>query len=280
LSKLELQELRIRFPDLSQELGAKEALQDQHLVLGAWQIWRMFCRGSFEDRHLPHFMAPHIVYAFMDDSEGAKLEGKARAQEILAGMRRKHALLGVPIHAEFHWTLLVFRRSPGGTKIRYYDSLQTSGARCLEIAHAIQEFLCPGAPPLVRRNRTFQNDATSCGLFVLHYWEGEVRQFGGQGWAIGRPFPAEIQKIRSRIQRATKSLAAFAAFPEVPDDKKNKKVAPLEVWAEDETGVPTLCQASDQLEDLKRLAELSLVTGLTTAYGCSRCRFQWSGCIS
>ena len=39
------------------------------------------------------------------------------------------------------------------------------------------------------------------GEYVLHYWEGEVRQFLGQGWVVGRPVHTVITNLEAQLIR-------------------------------------------------------------------------------
>ncbi len=196
----------------------------------------------------------------------------------MKGLWRRHGLLGVPIQQSGHWTLLVLRRSSQITKIRYYDSLAVHNQeKCLETAKKVLKFLEPELHIPDRRNKSVQEDSISCGLFVLHYWEGEVRQFCGEGWSIGAPSQILINKIRSRLTNVTVNIEQLQGkVVELPKHLKNMK----KVEIENDTAVPYLPAVAKLMEHLKKQAKASQDQGLVEFFGCSRCRWSRGGCIS
>ena len=120
---------------------------------------------------MPYLVQPHVVHAYLKwDSE----EVRVNSSKALCGMWKRHGLLGLPVNDAGHWTLLVLRRSREVNKIRYYDSLQDHMQKnCKKGAEELLTLLVPDAEFPERRNKTTQLDSISCGLYVLHYWEGE-----------------------------------------------------------------------------------------------------------
>ena len=90
-----------------------------------------------------------------------------------------------------------------------YDSLNEPSSSCLEVAEKILGFLRPETQLPASSCHTYQDDEYSCGQFVLHYWEGEVRQFLGQGWCIGRPYKKVVVKLRQRMIAVPKDIEEF-----------------------------------------------------------------------
>ena len=275
LSHMHLREVRWRIPDLTEKFVPKQLLEDTHIALGAWLIHRDLVNGECGSVQQPHLMAAQVVHKFTHSTE---LEGESRAQaaEILSGAWRKHGLLGFPIFRGGHWTLLVLRRSTQFKYVRYYDSLEILHKGCLAAAQDVLKLLEPFLEFPERRNRTRQTDQISCGLFVLHYWEGEVRQFRGEGWVVGLPTSKVVQNLFDKLLSVTSEIAQWKD-KELPVPKKKKKI--LEEVSDPALG-PREPKVENILEYLKKEAHRASQEGLVPFYGCSRCRWSRGGCIS
>jgi hypothetical protein len=277
LSAADMMEIKIRLPDLKKRLGKIDELQDLHVVLGNWLVYRDFLRDNMKAQEMPVLVNPQAVYAFLNfESTEDGLEMLSMSKKILLGLWKRHGLLGFPIQMAGHWTLLVFRRSSHETQIRYYDSLENIQAQCFESAKKIVELLEPDRQVPERRNTAIQPDSISCGLFVLHYWEGEVRQFTGEGWSVGKPSPLHIKKIRERLMNITVNIEQSQG--KVLELPKKAKVTKAEI--EKDMGLPYLPAAEKIMAHLKADANRSQNLGLVEFYGCSRCRWSRGGCIS
>jgi hypothetical protein len=141
------------------------------------------------------------------------------------------------------------------------------------------ELLEPGTEFPIIRNKSMQVDSSSCGYFALHYWEGEVRQFVGEGWSICKPTEITIQKLRERLMNKTKEIAdSQGKVLEIPKNKKKK--AEVEDVEADDGGVPYLPAAHKLIEHLAAQAARSQDVALVPFFGCSKCRWARGGCIS
>ena len=182
MSKAELEDVRARLPELKESLKPDEALQDLHLALGDWLIQRDVARyisGEEDIPIIPTLLYPEIVVQLV---QGAHEEVREQAGLAMTGLWMRQGLLGVPIAAGGHWTLLVLRRSGGSrfkifqeefVEVRYYESLEGFSESCWKVAEQVLNFLLPNlTPEKVRENRTYQGDVIKCGAFLLHYWEG------------------------------------------------------------------------------------------------------------
>ena len=138
------------------------------------------------------------------------------------------------MYAGGHWTLLVFVRS-GGTdfqiysenfvEVRYYDSAAAFSDGCWEIAEQVIKFLLPKiTPSKIRRNCSFQVDGHSCGVYLLHYWEGEVRQFLGQGWVVGKPSSKIIGHLKDKLVKISWELQQFLEAPQGDPEEEQVQV--------------------------------------------------------
>ena len=177
---------------------------------------------------------------------------------------------------------------PEFLKIRYYDSLTTLSKPCWQLAKQIIKRVLPdtdtgdleghGMKKFMRHTResnTSQTDGFSCGYFLLHYWEGEVRRHAGEGWVVGRALPDKIKKIKDRLINVSKDVEEF-----------KKKILSKKVKESDEVDsfkqLPNEGPRSPGAENfqkfLKDEASRSLAQALVPFYGCSRCRNSRKGC--
>ena len=225
--------------------------------------------------------------------QGTDADVREQAGQAITGLWKRQGLLGIPIYAGGHWTLLVLRRSGGSefkmfqeefVEVRYYESLQGFSEACWNVAEKVLKFILPThSPKKGRANNTYQGDVIKCGAYVLHYWEGEVRQHLGQGWCVGRPFPKVIAGIYDRMIKCTEEIKEFATNPPKPaaapkSMSKVKKIG-ADVAAQPMHG-PRVPAPLQVWEYLAKEASLSLSVALVPFYGCSRCRFARGGCIS
>ena len=276
-SKAYMKEFRLRIPDLTKVVQEKEQLSFEHIALGDWLIWRDLLRYLPPGLAAPRLLCPQVAHQFVNFHTQEVL---LQAQQIIQGLWKQHAVVGVPICDGGHWTLLVFRLSGGKdfaeikdmVKVVYYDSSNIMSDKCWDTANKFVDFRAPGVPfPRYRFNRTFQDDGISCGQFLLHYWEGEVRQFAGQGWCVGRPFKSVVTKIRTRLMGISRELEEFIKKPFAASKKEEVGEAPAAGLA--------LPASEDMKEFLAAQANTSLSVGLVPFYGCSKCRYSRSGCI-
>ena len=288
-SQADLAEVRMRIPALQNKLEFGEALTSEHIVLGDWLIHRDLARDIGAPSNIPSLVYPETsTYLSSEDPEI-----RSQCSAMIDGQIKKHGLVGVPIGSAGHWTLLVFRRSGGKefkmrdpefVDIRYYDSLKNQSKSCWEVATKIIGVLFPTVKEVDKfvdfRCSTDQEDGISCGLFLLHYWEGELRQFAGQGWVVGRPFARVVAARRLEIVNVTQELEQLVKDAgEVAKAKKGVKLAATKV-AEIEGEGPRSPAGEDVMEFLRMEARRSLDVGLVPFYGCSRCRYSRGGCIS
>ena len=278
LSHMHLRELRWRIPDLTEKLEPKQLLEDTHIALGAWLIHRDLVDQEIGSTQQPHLVPAQVVQVFVNSE--LLWESRALPAEILPGAWREHGLLGFPIFQGGHWTLLVLRRSTQLKYVRYYDSLEILHNGCRAAAEEVLKLLGPSLEFPERRNRTRQIDMISCGLFVLHSWEGEVRQFRGEGWVVGLPTSKVAQNLFDKLSTVSSEIAQWKdkELPE-PKKKKKKKKKVLEEVPNPSLG-PREPKVEDVLEYLQKEAHRAGQQGLVLFYGCSRCRWSRGGCIS
>ena len=204
------------------------------------------------------------------------------AAEVLKRRVVRSGLLGVPICAADHWTLLCFRRSSTGTEIRYYDSLRVAQVDCLQIANQVISILMPGQEIKDRSNCSVQSNSVDCGVFLLHYWEAEIRRHEGYGWQAGWPQTnKEIKQRKARLINILEQIDAFMKKPAV-ETKKKKKIPAVTVELPDPVADDKARLIKKADLKLKELAELALKAadeGSVPFYGCSRCRYIRTGCI-
>ena len=105
-------DIRCRMPELQEALKDGEAFQDVHLALGDFLIQREI-KWDFKDgsMKIPPMLYPEIVVQLL---EAEHPDLREQAWQAMSGLWKRQGLLGIPIAAGGHWTLLVFRRSGGG----------------------------------------------------------------------------------------------------------------------------------------------------------------------
>ena len=284
LSLADRKEIRIRCGNiLPKELSDSECLGDAEVVMGAWLFHRDLLRDRLGMAEMPYFTCPQIS-ANMVDAEITE-ELRCQAAEILKAYVRSRGLIGVPIFSHGHWALLMLRRSNKIIKIRYYDSLKDGaegdGSESCKVRARTMLNMLGIKDPLPRRsNFAFQIDGTSCGLYMLHWWEGEIRQYVGEGWAVDRPNSTSVKKMRDRLDGMLKQLHDTKKADEEAPKKKAKTVPIIDLEAEDQKleAIPTLSKIEDLLADLAQRAETAKHHAAVYVYGCCRCRWSRSGC--
>ena len=293
LSKVDCAEIRLRCGKFDKELGSKSNLGDTEMVLGSWLLYRDLLRREVKEIEMPYFVCPQISQNISDQT--ITEEVREHATQILRGYWRSRGLVGVPVFAGGHWTLLVLRRSGPKesevVKVKYYDSLKDGkegdgSEACKTAAKIIMQALKLEIQLPGRCNAAFQGDTCSCGLFVLWYWEGHVRQYLGEGWSIDRPEAKSITLLRNRlagyIQVLIKEFVAADAGPAKKKKKANAEV--LDILDIEEVSVlaavPELSKVEDLMAALKDRAELARLAPAKEFYGCSKCRWSRGGCIS
>ena len=128
---MDLKEIRLRIPELKEQVKPGEALTSLHLAFGGWIILRDLRREfGVLLGNIPAILFPDVIVGLISDDADLR----AQCGEVVRCHLKKHALLGIPIHGGGHWTLLVFQRSRGKEfklveekllNIRYYDTLST-----------------------------------------------------------------------------------------------------------------------------------------------------------
>ena len=117
------------------------------------------------------------------------------------------------------------------------------------------------------------------GVYLLHFWEGEVRECLGQGWVVGRPTQKIIQNLKERVVNVSIEIQKFIKEPPKVIIKKSKsKLDVMEVKEFPEEG-PRVPKPVDVWEYLAKEASRSLKIALVPFYGCSKCRYSRGGRI-
>ena len=136
--------------------------------------------------------------------------------------------------------MLVFRRYQDKVDVRYYDSLSELAVYNLSKAETIvkvvrDELQLEELPTIERSNtRSRQTNGVDCGVFALHFWEGEVRRFRGEGWAMEFPQTSGNIKVRkNRLRQLVGQVQKAVEKAVEPDDggpkaKKKNKVGSFE----------------------------------------------------
>ena len=90
--------------------------------------------------------------------------------------------------------------------------------------------------------------------------EGEVRQFIGEGWSIGKPNSESIKKTRARLRKVTEEIAY--PDPGAAPKKKAKKAGVPHAVGELDSGVPESPAAPELFKYLADQAARSQGKGL------------------
>ena len=148
---------------------------------------------------------------------------------ILLRQFHKAGLLGVPVWADEHWTLLVFRKVGKVVHVRYYDSLKIPISTSAAVADYVLGFIRNRCTddyefPLVLPERTnirsWQINNIDCAFFSLYFWEGECRRWIGEGWSLKFPTTSgkgPIWKLRSRM------IALIAQMQKIPAEREKNE---------------------------------------------------------
>ena len=290
-------ELSYKFPEM-ESLKMNERLSGDHILLGGWLVTREVGVVAGADL-LPPLIVVNYCQGKIEKGEDAE-RCADKCEQIILKRWRRSGLVGVPVWSECsgpgseHWTLLVLRRSADGLQYRYYDSAPELSATNLSSADLVFQLICRDMKiehkVIERCNRATQLDGISCGVFVLHWWEGEVRRFHGEGWPLG--YPVNGGTIKDRKKRLVGLVAQIVKFrdekakedAEIEEGKKKKKKKSMEdpadaaIPVEDrETSVKL---AEIKLLNMEKLAKEAADQGVVPFYGCSRCRYSRGGCIS
>ena len=298
--------LQAKFPYLAGDkegLKMEERLSGDHLMLQEW----MTNRDLSYDIAGSKFVMPTIVCQFvrckLEPGEEA-IELRQKAEQIVGRHFKKHGLLGLPIYSDHtdaaaHWTLLVLRKCRNEVQVRYYDSLDDENIfnRCIAtdvlifLSAEIPDMHFPDALPARTNTRSRQINGVDCGVFVMWFWEGELRRFIGEGWSC--PFPSTSQKgpiwkMRTRLVGLVKQVQKHAAAKEKADGKAKGTAAASTAGADaapksaqevlDAQGAEVTADVMQKVL-LKDLAEKSHKEGSVPFYGCARCRGSRGGCI-
>lgn len=291
LTKLEQLELRSKFSEVDGLLPGGR-LTGEHIMLGWW----ISARDMIDVRGC-YLVPPQVTVALCESSTDPSpevVDCRRKSIEIFRRRLKSCGLLGVPIWADNggagseHWTLMVLRRSQQGLQIRYYDSLQNIAPFNLSKAELVRKVVMElmeteQVPEITRTNsRSRQGNGVDCGVFCLHFWEGEVRIFRGEGWSL--EFPQTAGNIKDRKKRLIQLVSQVRKLmekgAEAPGGKKAGKKEVYEVEAVDSAEI-VACKMSDiALLELGDLAVKAAGQGSVPFYGCSRCRGSRGGCIN
>ena len=292
-------ELCFRFPEM-EGLQMNERLSGDHIQLGGWLVYREVGKVAGADL-VPPLIVVNYCAGKIEKGEDAERCAE-KCEKIILKRWRRSGLLGVPVWSPCsgpgseHWTLLVLRRCSASDsqplQYRYYDSAQDISPTNLSSADLIYQLICKDMKiehqVIQRSNSALQLDGISCGVFVLHWWEGEVRRFHGEGWPLA--YPVNGGCIKDRKKRLVGLVGQMLKFrdqqakkdAEEDEAKKKKKkklpeAAEIDPVEDRETSVN---QAEIKMLELQKLAKDAADQGLVPFYGCSRCRFSRGGCIS
>ena len=293
LTKAEKIELHYKFPHVD-VLAAAGRLTGEHIMLGAWIINR-----DVGDVPGCSLIPPTVVHSYCAGLVEPGPDGaacKVKAQQVMIRRLKRSGLIGLPVWSEGggaggeHWTLLIVRRFHEQIQVRYYDSLEVTSAHNFAAAEVVLKMLVEelgqAVPQLERTNKAIQHNGVDCGVFVLHYWEGEVRRFRGEGWPLSYPWtagPIKARKTRlisfvAQVRKANEQLELEDEDLEAKGKAKKKVV--VEQLPVDELENTSLSTARLQMLELSELAVKAQDQGLVQFYGCSKCRFSRGGCIS
>ena len=295
LRKEEMLELKLTYPDM-ETLELHERMAGVHVQLGHWITCRdlgvSIYGGGCE------LVPPWCVQALLDAEGEDAEEVRRKATQVLLRRYRRGGLTGIPIWCQGdgpgheHWTLLCLRKFHQKlTQVSYYDSARNLREDCLARAVQLLQLVQGEFPgdfdkallehqiPVKVNTKSFQSNSVDCGVFLLHFWEGELRRFFGHGW--GLEFPQTGGNIKSRKVRLS------ACVRKVRDAQQ--KPEPVEV--KHKPGAAQLGKISPILEEvaasqalakqeLQKLAASYAAQGSVPFYGCSRCRMSRGGCIS
>ena len=276
-------------------------LSGDHIKLGWWIVQRDLIEVGgvcFVDPVVPYQITNGI---FVKTAEALEIVEKANL--ILLRQFNKAGIVGIPIFAAEHWTLLVLRKVGEEVQVRYYDSLKVPSDLSRSVAdfilqffrHTCEEHKFPENLPEKSNYRSWQINGVDCGVFVLHFWEGEVRRFVGEGWSLKFPMTSgkgPIWKVRNRLIQLVRQMQKIPAEREKAAAKakaKSKaKAAPalpdpaVEAYdlEEELLQVKKITEANLKLADLKKMVAASKTKGSVPFYGCSRCRYNRRGCIN
>ena len=282
ISYSEFTELKASFQDLDLTVGGKDhTADDSQLQLMCWLIYRDHIWSVSKpprSSEIPHLLRQNII----DMAVGEDPTTQQMALEIIHGSMRSRGLVGVPIVAGGHWTMVVIRRTHQRQKIYYYDTLPKIHMACQNKAREVLRMLDIKQDLPDRRNRAVQEDATSCGFWIMFYWEGHVREFMGEGWSIGRGDQKSAMKILERLRKTCQYIKEGVPAPL----KKKKSSAGLSVVSKEEDplicampGAPAMADLDAQLAHLKVQADRAKKQAAGPFYGCPKCTWARSGCI-
>ena len=201
-------------------LGPDQILSGDHIKLGWWVIQRDLIEVAGASLVDP-IVVYQITHGILDTTVEAQ-EIVQKAHLILLRQFSKAGILGIPIFAAEHWTLLVLRKVGDKVQVRYYDSLKEENIVSRVVADIILsdfrssglKLKFPSAMPAKTHCRSWQINGVDCGVFVLHFWEGEARRFVGEGWSLKFPTTSNkgiICKVRNRLVQLVKQMQKIPA---------------------------------------------------------------------
>ena len=124
---------------MKESLHLNELAGGEHIKLGWWIIMRDLIEVQGAE-----LVDPVVVYQIshgLGEESEESMEIVKKAGCILLRQFHKAGLLGVPVWAEEHWTLLVFRKVGKVVHVRYYDSLKIPSSTSSVVADHILEFI-------------------------------------------------------------------------------------------------------------------------------------------
>eukprot|EP00438_Fugacium_kawagutii_P003901 Skav220694 [mRNA] locus=scaffold472:421476:423095:- [translate_table: standard] len=207
------------------------------------------------------------------ESELAAQQGVA-SQAMKEFLADSHSLLLVPVHSynPQHWTLLSVRKAGSGPdmqpEVSYFESLSSQPEPAKEQARKLLKLCCPQADlPLPEpKNRAHQSDGFSCGFWAVQYMERQARQFlnCSEGrWQTVKEQQGKLMLWQKALQKQQRILQAAQKEREQQAGQQESLSAPPLPPPE---GPPPE-------EEPGRLA-------FDSQYGCSKCRYASTGCLS
>jgi len=232
------------------------------------------------------YLEPHGLTASLHIWEQ---KDEARLSEVLPSLQQdlrlalttdSPVLIVVPVQgaAPDHWTALTYLRQPGSKAFSasHFDSLGQVHANCRSQAESIHQFLLflglTAEPELgLTQQPVLQTDGWSCGYHCLNRLEELYRQFRGEGQ---KRVYTKIEDRRQQVNRfaASTKEACSSAAAKAAAKAAAAKAAPL--------GPPPLPPPASDPPPLLPQAGLPKAAMPSGVWGCSRCKFAQTGCLS
>ena len=279
-------------------------LEDQHIWLG-WCLLRYLSLkngGDQLEKLGVHCIDPALTYVLEKKQDDPQVHGSLRKHLASFAEDPQLRLLFVPVHAHFHWTLLVARRDSDEATLSWsrFDTLSQEH----EESHAAQVLLGSMVdpqftlPPLsnVARQPVGSN---ACGGFILHYMELHLRELRGEwphcwpelGW---KQWKERLHQFSSKLLKEQRKLLEEGQAQWAKEESERNQIRERKEKAEKAlqklTNVTSMAYLAAQESLAKNSAKFTWrnlsesskerVKALRLAIGvCAKCRWQ-SGCLA